>query len=706
MNHTCSVTADGGVLCWGSAAHGVLGTSEILVRGQGVPLSAPNRVPLQTPAVSVAAGGAHSCAVGRDGFVYCWGSNGQGQLGGIGSGGPEPRRVSAHPRLRAVAVTAGAAHSCALTPDAAVACWGDTPLRRVPLPATDSIVGLASAAVHNCAVGNSGRIYCWGTSYGMVTGIEALPGRIAVLDLPGRERAVMVSAGGGVSDFGASRHDCAVSAAGRVFCWGEVVARAAVDTTVRFSHRPVEMRLPAGISARSVAAGSGHLCVVSRAGGLFCAGDNRWGQAGGDPAERVVGMTPVALPGVVSRVDLGSFHSCAIAESRLYCWGADVTGQRGVSPADLVPSTAAFPAARRAVRIRSGPDDVCAVTDRAETYCWGGAGDHEQLSPRRMRVAAARGIRDLARGAGRVCVLPGNGRLSCADPATGRPVPAEAPGIGIRDLEIGLANRIFEVTIADEHRCALDDQGAVRCWAGHDNASGVLGTRERPPPAARNQPVTVPLPSSFRPRSLALGPDYSCALGLDGEVLCWGRNLECCGRGGEAPPRPTPVGLPEAFRAEMIAAGRDHACAAGGGQVVCWGNEFLRRPRVARTVETRARRVELPPDTRVAALAAGYHHTCVAATDGSVYCWGVNERGQLGDGSRADSRIPVRALRSERVVDLAAGVAHTCALTGTGIVRCWGSNDRGQRGDGTYTSPERPAEIDLRIAAPMPPGAP
>lgn len=703
MGQTCSVMADGDVLCWGSAVQGMLGTPEILVRGRGAPLPAPTRVPLSTPAVSVAAGGAHGCAVGRDAFVYCWGSNGQGQLGRMGDGGPAPQRVSALPGLRALAVTAGAAHSCALALDRTVACWGDTPLRRVPLPETDSIVSLSSAAAHNCAVGGSGRIYCWGSGYVIVSGIEALPGRIAALDLPDGERAVMVSAGGEVSDFGATRHDCAVSVAGRVFCWGEVVARAAVDPAVRVSHRPVEMRLPAGVRARSVAVGARHLCVVSSAGELFCAGENRWGQAGAHLAEPVVGMTPVPLPGAVSVAELGSFHSCAIAGGRLYCWGADDDGQRGVTPADLEAGTVALPAARRAVRIRAGPHDVCAATDRGETYCWGGAGDDARGSPRRMRVASARGLQDLVRGADRVCVLPARGPLSCADPATGRPVPAEAPGLEIRDLEIGLENRVFEVTIDTEHRCALDGQGGIRCWGTHGNASGVLGTREPRPPAARDQPVDVPLPASFRPRALALGPDHACALGEGGEVLCWGRDLACCVRRGEAPPRPTAVPLPEWFRAERIAAGRDHACAAGGGQVVCWGNEFLRRPRAAGTTEPRPRPVELPPDTRVAALTAGYHHTCAAAADGAVYCWGVNERGQLGDGSRADSRTPVRARVSEPVVDLAAGVAHTCALTGTGAVRCWGSNDHGQRGDGTDTHPARPAEVDLRFAAPAAP---
>jgi alpha-tubulin suppressor-like RCC1 family protein len=94
------------------------------------------------------------------------------------------------------------------------------------------------------------------------------------------------------------------------------------------------------------------------------------------------------------------------------------------------------------------------------------------------------------------------------------------------------------------------------------------------------------------------------------------------------------------------------------------------------------------------ALAAGSGHTCGLSTAGTILCWGQNAHGQLGDGSKAQSPVPVAVAASVAFGQLTVGGLHSCGLSRAGDAFCWGRNNYGQLGDGTTQDRSRPVAVE------------
>lgn len=137
---------------------------------------------------------------------------------------------------------------------------------------------------------------------------------------------------------------------------------------------------------------------------------------------------------------------------------------------------------------------------------------------------------------------------------------------------------------------------------------------------------------------------------------------------------------PVSVRGESFVIGASHICFLSGAVAECRGSNDRGQAALGAT-------------GRFVALATGIFHTCGLDREGTAYCWGANDGGQLGDATRADRPSPVPVRTELKFSFLTAGASHTCGLAGGGVPVCWGLNLSGQLGDGSRTDQRGPRTV-------------
>ncbi len=186
------------------------------------------------------------------------------------------------------------------------------------------------------------------------------------------------------------------------------------------------------------------------------------------------------------------------------------------------------------------------------------------------------------------------------------------------------------------------------------------------------------------------GARHACALLDDGTASCWGANPNGeLGAGISNAYSPMPVTVQESGTIQSLALGGAHSCAiVAAGGVQCWGDE--EHGQLGNGVSGAGQHSTTPvtvnaEGTLVAtAIALGKSHTCALFTDHSVWCWGRNDKAQLGDGPTNDSSVPVPVMNAPtKLTRLVAGDEFTCGWSPGGAAWCWGAPDHGELADMT-----------------------
>ena len=522
-----------------------------------------------------------------------------------------------------------------------------------------------------------------------------------------------------------STHSCGIDA-GKAYCWGNGLSGqlGSGSSTQSLIATPVATSTGlAGKTVTAISAGGYHTCAIA-SGTVYCWGLNTNGQLGNGTTTKSQVPVAVNTSGVlagkaVTGITVGAFHSCAIADSRAYCWGLNSSGQLGngstaqsSSPVEVTASGVLLD--KTVTTISAGSSHTCVAASNL-AYCWGNNG-YGQL---------------------------GNNSTADSNVPVAVDVTTKEKGNFISSLKDQV---VIKITAGSTHTCAIAGNKA-HCWG--NNTNGQLGNNSTTQSLV---PVFVSLDgiAGNAVSDISAGTSHSCVVAAN-NAYCWGNNTNGQLGNNSTTQSLVPVfvddsGVLSGRQELLIAAGSSHTCVISDSISFCWGSGAEGRLGSNATNDTTTAQrtfVAVPlsstnyrlyenidsatPGAPLAALnqpaslsepgdafrlrmgfrngvvshwsdiSTSITHTC-GISAGKAYCWGDNNSGKLGTGSLENTLVPTEvissgALTGKIVTDISAGSYHTCAVAG-GQAFCWGNNNSGRLGTVANSNTSVPTAVN------------
>ena len=680
--HTMVLKSDGTVWAWG-------GMNDYGQLGNGTESRGANPLPKQSLISSVSqisAGAGHSVAVKSDGTIWNWGGNGWKQLGYTSWGSSSPVLLSGLTNPKAV--SAGIEHTMILSSDGTV--WGvgknqngqlcdgtrnlgtdswtynsgsATPLQMVGANGVgymSNVIAVATGASNTAIIKSDGTVWWCGWSQGnqLQNHIGSIP-----LQVAGMTGAVDVA----VADY----RMYALKSDGTVWSWGLIVSDIDPYNGATWAATAVQVTGLSDVVA--ISSHTNHAVALKRDGTVWSWGKNdwgwwsdQWGKLGNNlkghsaTPVQVVGPSGIGYLTGITAVVTGSNHSLALRnDGTVWAWGENYYGQLG-------------------------------------------NGDTYNSSPVPTQVAGLIASTLLAPSNLTATAVSGSVALTWTA-VTG----AKSYNVYRSTTRVGPGTLLGNTASIN-----YSDTSAVSGTTYYYYVTAVAGTLESIPSSkvvAQAGTGTVQTVSTMK--SVGGGFYHSAAVGTDGSLWTWGsNNFGELGKGTTSDSS-TPAKLTSISGVNAVTGGNDHMVALKtDGTVWAWGYNYhgelgngTKTGNTANGTPGQVLTAAATPLTGITAVRGGFWHNLALKSDGTVWAWGNNDYGQLGNGSVTPSyggvAYAAQVTGLSNVVSIAAGHWHSVAVKSDGSVWTWGYNGglyadiNGQLGDGTTTNRSSPVRV-------------
>ena len=282
-------------------------------------------------------------------------------------------------------------------------------------------------------------------------------------------------------------------------------------------------------------------------------------------------------------------------------------------------------------------------------------------------------------------------------------------------VRVGVENRSRALTQVStsgwNHTCSVDSDMKAHCWG--EGANGALGNGST---NNKYTPAEIDMSGALAGKTIkqvSVGDWNTCAIASDDRVYCWGYGVSFGDLGNgtfsqsNVPVAVSTSGVLAGKKIKQISVGFENVCAIDSdGKAYCWGNGAFgalgNGSTVRSNVPVAVATSGVLAGKKIKQVTASYFHTCAIASDKEAYCWGDNTDGQLGDGSTAQSNVPVAVLPPQGMTPplggqfkqiSAEGGNRTCAIAYGDDAYCWGEGRYGGLGNNSTANSKRPVPV-------------